>query len=162
MLFTLDGFLSERNFYTCLLVLVALCAAFVSGKLRVYIHTKRFSTPLRGPPSTSFLFGVQAATFTGDPGSVYEGWVNQYGSIFRFPRGIIASDKVVVTDLKAVTRLLARDTWNYVQHELQKHVLEAVVGPTCRTPAYILMVVDRRGSPSRGRRKSSTVSCWYT
>ncbi|GLB39979.1 putative cytochrome P450 [Lyophyllum shimeji] len=129
MTLTTDAFLSGSNLRPAFqLLCLALVSAFTLRQLRAYIHAKHISTPLSGPPSASLLFGVQPAIFTWDPAAVYERWVNQYGPIFRFPRGILASDKLVITDLKAVTSFLARDTWTYIQPQLQKDVLEAIIG----------------------------------
>ena len=136
MFSVIDEFLSRSGLPSYSLILIALLLGYVLTKLRDYFHAKWFMTPLHGLPSSSLFFGQQAVLFTMDPGAVYEQWVNQYGSVFRFPRGALASDKVVVTDLKAISSFLARDTWKYAQPDHQRNILLQIVSLSRLAPLF--------------------------
>jgi hypothetical protein len=84
---------------------------------------RRSSGPkLRGPPSTSRLWGVSSELFKSMDGSLYEAWCKVYGPVYQIPVALGAS-LVVVLDPKALGALFARDTSIYHQPGLNKTLL---------------------------------------
>jgi hypothetical protein len=62
-----------------------LCAGILASTALVYFqHRGRIkTTPLRGPPNPSFLFGIVAALEDQEAAAVaYEKWAQEYGSVF--------------------------------------------------------------------------------
>ena len=108
--------------------LVAACgAAYAAFSLvRSYRRNAR-ATHLSGPPSPSWLFGVTKLVLNNpDAPSIYEAWVEQYGPIFRAPAPL-GSDRVILTDPKAITHFYTSETWTYVQTKLSRVAIEGLV-----------------------------------
>lgn len=92
-----------------------------------YLSAKS-SLRLKGPPGTSFLFGLnQYINRSPDPGSLFEGWMLEYGSVFQLPP-VLGTKQIVICDPKAIAHLFARDTYEYVQLPAFKYFIEILIG----------------------------------
>ncbi|EMD31778.1 hypothetical protein CERSUDRAFT_119356 [Gelatoporia subvermispora B] len=93
------------------------------------VRRRWHTTPLRGPPSPSFLYGIkQVEAKQRQTHGVYNPWVATYGGAFRVaaPMG---TTRIVLTDPKAVAHVLSQDTWGYTHPGPEKAAIEAVLGP---------------------------------
>ncbi|EMD31784.1 hypothetical protein CERSUDRAFT_119362 [Gelatoporia subvermispora B] len=96
----------------------------ISRNVRRRLHT----TPLRGPPSPSFLWGVHhLVTKSWQTGDVYEQWSRTYGDAFRVA-ALMGATRVVVTDPKAATHVLSQDTWGYTHTSGSKGMIKNILG----------------------------------
>ncbi|KAF9256570.1 cytochrome P450 [Marasmius fiardii PR-910] len=75
--------------------------------------TRTVTTPLNGPPRKSLLFGVSGdPEFFKDPGSLYEGWGEEYGSAYTVPT-VLGDKRTILLDPKAVSNFYAKETTVY-------------------------------------------------
>ncbi|KIK19035.1 hypothetical protein PISMIDRAFT_161208 [Pisolithus microcarpus 441] len=78
--------------------------------LVAYAIYRRFTrtslSQLRGPKSTSFLFGNLLDLYQSMAGEAEFRWKNLYGSVVRV-KGILGEDQLVVSDPKALSRILS-------------------------------------------------------
>ncbi|KAI5985871.1 cytochrome P450 [Pisolithus albus] len=90
---------------------------------------RRFrTTRLRGPKSTSLLFGVAKELFTSpDTGTIFEEWSKKYGVAYEVPM-IFGRRRIVLCDPKAAAYLLSRDTWSYVGTAGNKEPVARTIG----------------------------------
>ena len=109
-------------------VAVFLGAAYLTATtVRSYRRRAR-ETPLAGPPNPSWLFGVTAKVLNNpDASSIYEAWVEQYGTVFRAPAPL-GANRVVLTDPKAITHFYTSETWTYCQTKLARVAIEGLFG----------------------------------
>lgn len=104
-------------------------------------------TPLGCPPRQSWLFGIRNL-IAGNPdaGSIYEAWIDEYGSVYRVPAPL-GSTRVVITDPKAIAHFYSVETWTYVQTKLARVAIEGLVRCTTSCSRFIkgeaLTFVDR-------------------
>ncbi|KAG6849383.1 hypothetical protein H0H93_008938 [Arthromyces matolae] len=85
-------------------------------------------TPLRGPRSQSFLFGLARVFRASDDASLLtEQWTKDYGPAFCVP-GAFGSKRVVIVDPKAVTHFYSKETFGYVQTPLARTFIERLFG----------------------------------
>ncbi|EMD31785.1 hypothetical protein CERSUDRAFT_100013 [Gelatoporia subvermispora B] len=92
------------------------------------VRRRLYTTPLRGPPSPSLLWGVQQLVLNSwQTGGVYEQWSGTYGSTFRVaaPMG---TSRIVMTDPKAATHVLSQDTWGYTHTGASKAIIKSILG----------------------------------
>ncbi|KAI0751771.1 cytochrome P450 [Daedaleopsis nitida] len=107
---------------------LALAAAYVVRSLVKSYRFRARSTPLAGPPSPSWLFGVTKLVMNNpDAPRIYEEWVQQYGSVFRAPSPF-GGNRVVLTDPKAIAHFYSVETWTYVQTRLARVAIEGLFG----------------------------------
>ncbi|KAG6852669.1 hypothetical protein C0991_010037 [Blastosporella zonata] len=86
------------------------------------------TSPLRGPPSPSLLFGLSRVIRNAEDVSVLtEQWANEYGSAFRVPIAL-GSGRIVIIDPKAVTHFYSKETFGYVQTPLARVFIERLFG----------------------------------
>ncbi|TBU29145.1 cytochrome P450 [Dichomitus squalens] len=106
-------------------VLAAVCFAYS------YIQTRRKvarATPLAGPPSPSWLFGVRhLVSNSPEAPAIYERWSEEFGSVYRIPAPL-GSTQVVLTDPKAIAHFYSEETWTYVQTKLSRVAIEGLFG----------------------------------
>ncbi|KAG1815929.1 cytochrome P450 [Suillus subaureus] len=96
----------------------------VSSALRWRLKT----TQLRGPPRTSFLYGVSHnIAASKDPGGMYDHWATKYGLAYMIP-SVFGKTVVVLCDPRAVAHFYARETWTYVQTPISLAILEPLIG----------------------------------
>ncbi|PIL36501.1 cytochrome P450 [Ganoderma sinense ZZ0214-1] len=106
---------------------VLLAVYFAHSALRARRKAAR-ETPLGCPPRQSWLFGVRKL-FANNPdaGSLYEAWIDQYGSVYRVPAPL-GRTQVVLTDPKAIAHFYSVETWTYVQTKLARVAIEGLLG----------------------------------
>ncbi|KAJ6598486.1 cytochrome P450 [Mycena vulgaris] len=97
-----------------------------------YLLTRRLgrrrTTPLKGPASSNFFFGMLPLLLEApDSGAIYEEWANEYGSVFAVP-SILGSKKVVLTDPKAIIHFYNKETYGYVATPHARRFLQRLVG----------------------------------
>ncbi|KZT67557.1 cytochrome P450 [Daedalea quercina L-15889] len=115
-------------------VTTALCGIFTLWVLLKVVQYRRrrahWSTPLSGPPSPSLLWGVSRliqGNDAQDPGSLFEEWSEQYGSVFRIPAAF-GTSKIVVCDPKAIQHFYSREAVGYVHTTMFRTGIESLVG----------------------------------
>ncbi|KAI6100328.1 cytochrome P450 [Pisolithus sp. B1] len=88
-------------------------AALWALRTVIQAFRKRFrTTRLRGPKSTSLLFGVAKDLFaSSDTGTIFEEWSKEYGVAYEVPM-IFGKKRIVLCDPKAAAYLLSKDTWS--------------------------------------------------
>ena len=73
------------------------------------------TTPLRGPPSKSLLFGLSNYIRKYPDSSVlHERWTEEYGSVYSVPTSL-GSTQVMLADPKAIASFFAQGTVTYVR-----------------------------------------------
>ncbi|KAG1818536.1 cytochrome P450 [Suillus subaureus] len=86
------------------------------------------TTQLRGPPRTSFIYGVSHDIVSSkDSGGMYERWTTEYGVAYMIP-SVLGQTRIVLCDPRAIAHFYARETWTYVQTPLSLTLLETSVG----------------------------------
>ncbi|KAG0700467.1 cytochrome P450 [Suillus ampliporus] len=86
------------------------------------------TTQLRGPPRSSFLYGVSNDPVSSqDSAATYERWAEEYGAVYMIPN-VPGQTRIMLCDPKAIAHFYARETWTYVRTPLALTILEAVVG----------------------------------
>ncbi|KAG1849944.1 cytochrome P450 [Suillus subalutaceus] len=86
------------------------------------------TTQLRGPPRTSFIYGVSHDVASSkDSGGMYERWAMEYGVAYMIP-SVLGQTRIVLCDPRAIAHFYARETWTYVQTPLSLALLESSVG----------------------------------
>ncbi|KAI0829191.1 cytochrome P450 [Trametes gibbosa] len=103
-------------------------AVYVLYKLARSFRKRSHATPLSGPPSPSWLFGVSKVVGNHpSTSSLYEQWAEQYGSVYRVPSPL-GSSRVVLTDPKAIAHFYSLETFTYVQTTLSRVAIENLFG----------------------------------
>ncbi|KAF9224554.1 cytochrome P450 [Gyrodon lividus] len=88
------------------------------------------TTRLRGPSSTSLLYGVgKDLAESSDAGAMYEAWVEEYGVVYQVP-STLGQTRIVLADPKAIAHFYARETWTYVLTAVVKVFFEKGVSAT--------------------------------
>ncbi|PPR04921.1 hypothetical protein CVT24_007165 [Panaeolus cyanescens] len=123
-----------------------LFSAFISLGILLEIWRKaNRSLPLRGPPSGNLFLGVSRQINLCTRGTLlFEGWVKEYGPVFKIPI-VMGGESLVICDPNLASRILAKDTTDYVKGPGMKAIAETVVGKG---------VVWAEGESHRRQRKS--------
>ncbi|KAG1842983.1 cytochrome P450 [Suillus subalutaceus] len=86
------------------------------------------TTQLRGPPRTSFIYGVSHDLASSqDSAEMYERWATEYGVAYMIP-GVLGQTRIVLSDPRAIAHFYARETWTYVLTPLALVLMEASMG----------------------------------
>ncbi|KAG2151473.1 cytochrome P450 [Suillus clintonianus] len=86
------------------------------------------TTQLRGPPRTSFLYGVSRDLVSSDNNAaMYEQWTEEYGVVYMIP-AVLGKTRLVLSDPRAIAHFFARESWTYVQTPLSLALIESLVG----------------------------------
>ncbi|KAG1873850.1 cytochrome P450 [Suillus subluteus] len=86
------------------------------------------TTQLRGPPRTSFIYGVSNDIASSkDSATMYEHWAQEYGVAYIIP-SVLGQTRIVLSDPKAIAHFYARESWTYVQTPLSLALIENLVG----------------------------------
>ncbi|KAG2125601.1 cytochrome P450 [Suillus cothurnatus] len=86
------------------------------------------TTQLRGPPRTSFIYGISRDLASSkDSAGMYERWATEYGVAYMIP-SILRRTEIVLCDPKAIAHFYARETWTYVQTPLSLVLMESSMG----------------------------------
>uniref|UniRef100_P9WEI2 Cytochrome P450 monooxygenase claW n=1 Tax=Ampulloclitocybe clavipes TaxID=56467 RepID=CLAW_AMPCV len=92
------------------------------------IRRRSSTTPLKGPPSESFIFGLrQIIHKSEDSDALYEQWADKYGSVYQVSEPM-GSKRVVLCDPKAILHLYSKDTFDFVQTEINRLFLGKYFG----------------------------------
>ncbi|KAL4063862.1 hypothetical protein J3A83DRAFT_4285672 [Scleroderma citrinum] len=80
-----------------------------------HVTKKRFRTrKLRGPPSTSLLYGVGKDILESpDPGTMFKAWAKEYNGVYEIPI-ILSQKRIALCDAKTLAHVFSKDTWTYV------------------------------------------------
>ena len=85
------------------------------------------TTRLRGPPSTSVIYGVSNDLISSkDTAIMYELWAEEYGVVYKIPTAL-GRTKIVLCDPKAIAHYYARETWTYVLTPFSLMSIEGLV-----------------------------------
>ncbi|KAJ7185765.1 cytochrome P450 [Mycena filopes] len=85
-------------------------------------------TPLKGPSSYNFLFGMLPYLMKApDAGAIYEGWAAQYGAVYSIP-SVLGRRKIILTDPKALAHFFSRETYGYVATPQGRRFAEKLIG----------------------------------
>ncbi|KAG2151472.1 cytochrome P450 [Suillus clintonianus] len=105
------------------------------------------TTQLRGPPRTSFLYGVSNDLVSSkDSAAMYEHWAKEYGVAYMIP-AVLGQTRIVLSDPRAIAHFYARESWTYVQTPLTLALLESVAGRG---------IMSSQGESHRRQRKALT------
>ncbi|KAG1882689.1 cytochrome P450 [Suillus subluteus] len=105
------------------------------------------TTQLRGPPRTSFIYGVLNDLISSkDSATMYEHWAQEYGVVYMIP-SVFGQTKIVLTDPRAIAHFYARESWTYVQTPFSLALVENMVGRG---------IIWSRGESHRRQRKALT------
>ncbi|TFK28618.1 cytochrome P450 [Coprinopsis marcescibilis] len=118
---------------TALLVLT-----FVAGSLYTKYRSGVKTTKLPGPPSHNPFFGLFAhIRKSTNQVLLYDNWAKDYGPVYSLPMGFGHTD-VVITDVKAASHFLARDTMSYQQTPFSRVIINLLINLvlTTLTPSY--------------------------
>ncbi|EPQ54006.1 cytochrome P450 [Gloeophyllum trabeum ATCC 11539] len=95
-----------------------LCTGLAVLTLLAVVRTQRVTpnaTLLRGPPSSSILWGVRRSIRqTANPGALYERWERLYGGAYEIT-GVAGSKEVILTDSMALSHFYAKDGSSYAR-----------------------------------------------
>ncbi|KAH7890187.1 cytochrome P450 [Phlebopus sp. FC_14] len=107
---------------------VAIAALWVLSKVVRAARRRLKTTRLRGPPSTSLMYGVgKSVVDSPDSGAMYEAWAKEYGVVYEIP-STLGQRKIVLCDPKAIAYYYARETWTYVLTPFSKQAIERGFG----------------------------------
>lgn len=93
---------------------------------------------LRGPTTSSWMFGVSKDLQHGDSGILFENWATQYGPAFQVP-GPFGSRRTVLFDAKAISYFFQKETFTFRQSNFSKKAIANIVShATCYVPITLL------------------------
>ncbi|KAI8984875.1 cytochrome P450 [Trametes punicea] len=119
--------LDIRPVSTGILVLLAIAIYLLYKLGQLFLKPVR-TTPLAGPPSPSWLFGIREASGnSNDAVALYEAWADQYGAVYRVPAAF-GSTRVILTDPKAIAHFYSLETFTYVHTKLYRVAIEHMFG----------------------------------
>ncbi|KAL5488445.1 hypothetical protein ACEPAI_6563 [Sanghuangporus weigelae] len=95
--------------------------------LDVFLLAIDETTKLKGPPSSSWIFGVTKEVFKGDSGALYEQWAKEYGPVYQIPTPL-GGRRTILTDPKAVAYFYSKETFTCVQSNFSKRLIENLLG----------------------------------
>jgi cytochrome P450 len=102
---------------------------FLYTLLTSYLRHRRLTkgTPLRGPPSHSFIFGSRLfAMSSPDPDRIFEQWAHDYGSVYRVADAL-GTTRVMIADPKALAHFYSKEGYGYVHTKSFKILLNHLV-----------------------------------
>ncbi len=109
----------------CLLGVASLGSYVVS---RLIQRCWNVTTPLLGPPSSSWLLGAsKTLADSDDKVRIYQQWAIQYGHVYRIT-GIFGSSEIILCDPKAVAHFYSKETLTYVRPAAIRLFISTFVG----------------------------------
>ncbi|KAF9237033.1 cytochrome P450 [Melanogaster broomeanus] len=106
----------------------AALALWASVELMRITRRRLRTTRLKGPPSSSWVYGVgKQLKEADDPGAMYEAWAKEYGPVYEVP-STLGGTRIVLCDPKAMAHFYAKETWTYIQIPAHKAATEALFG----------------------------------
>ncbi|KAL5512215.1 hypothetical protein ACEPAG_3500 [Sanghuangporus baumii] len=112
---------------SCLDVFLLVVGSWMLYKLIQAVRLRFKTTKLKGPPSSSWIFGVTKEVFKGDAGELYEQWAKEYGPVYQIPTPL-GGRRTILTDPKAVAHFYSKETFTYVQSNFSKRIIENLLG----------------------------------
>ena len=96
--------------------------------LLIFKVCRSFTTQLklRGPPPSSWLFGVSKDLAKGDSGALFEKWASEFGPAFYVP-GPFGSRRIVLFDAKSISYFFTKETFSFRQSEFAKKAIASIV-----------------------------------
>lgn len=86
------------------------------------------TTPLQGPPSESFLYGVgKHIRSARDAGALYEAWAEEYGPVYAAP-STLGNKRIILCDPKAIAHFHSKESRTYIQTPFNKKSFAILVG----------------------------------
>ncbi|KAJ6579602.1 cytochrome P450 [Mycena vulgaris] len=109
--------------------LVLLLLALWLGTKILYSRRGSHSTKLRGPPSTSRIFGLSRYVMQAGPdiSAIYEEWAARYGPVYEIPFAF-GFKKIVITDPMALAHFYNSERTVYVRTESDRLFLGRLFG----------------------------------
>jgi hypothetical protein len=101
-------------------------ATWLAYRLVTTVRRRLHTTRLNGPPASSWLYGVSKEVFVGDSGTLYEGWMDEYGAVFQVPT-VMGSRRTMLCDPRAIAHVYARETNIYMKNSFAKAFIENIV-----------------------------------
>ncbi|KAG5650385.1 hypothetical protein H0H81_012428 [Sphagnurus paluster] len=96
------------------LLVFSVSVAFVAVWLAT-VYRRPHTTSLKGPPSTSLMFGVTKDLFEADDtGIIYEQWEKEFGPVYSIP-STLGSQEIILCDPKAIAHHYSNDCFKYQQ-----------------------------------------------
>ena len=125
---SLHGMISAIPKLTPSNTLIPLFILFIAFRLFRF-----FSNPtlpkLKGPPNPNFIWGTLWEVNTSrDKGATYGRWAAKYGPVFEIPAQF-GGRHIIISDPKAVTHFLSKDTFNYIGTNYSKAFIKKFFGP---------------------------------
>ncbi|KAG2066949.1 cytochrome P450 [Suillus decipiens] len=109
-------------------IVVSFAALWTVAKVSRALRWRLKTTQLRGPPRTSFIYGVSHdLALSEDSGGMYERWATEYGVVYMIP-SVLGQTRIVLCDPRAIAHFYARETWTYVQTPVSLALLEESIG----------------------------------
>jgi len=108
--------------------LAAAVAAILVWKIAAFIIScnKSYLPNLPGPPSPSWIYGNTVEIFEAETATKYEGWVKQYGHVFKF-KDMLNHDVLYTMDTRALTHILNHSN-DYQKPAVVRAGLSRIVG----------------------------------
>ncbi|KLO13810.1 cytochrome P450 [Schizopora paradoxa] len=116
-------------------VLIGATAVWLLYEVIRALHSRSKGVKLRGPKSTSWLFGLSRETSfqAEDQGALaFENWAKQYGDVYNAP-GAFGSTRFVIFDPKAIQYFYSKETFTFVQSTFSKRAIAAATGKNLLT-----------------------------
>ncbi|KAG2066948.1 cytochrome P450 [Suillus decipiens] len=109
-------------------IVVSFAALWAVVKVSRALRWRLKTTQLRGPPRTSFIYGVSHDLASSqDSGGMYERWATEYGVVYMIP-SVLGQTRIVLCDPRAIAHFYARETWTYVKTPVSLALLDASIG----------------------------------
>ncbi|KAJ6579607.1 cytochrome P450 [Mycena vulgaris] len=108
---------------------VSLLLALWLGSKILYSRRGSHSTKLRGPPSTSRIFGLSRYIMQAGPdiSAIYEEWAARYGPVYEIP-ATFGRKNIVLTDPKALAHFYNSERTVYVKTESTRLSISRLFG----------------------------------
>ncbi|KAF8548042.1 cytochrome P450 [Imleria badia] len=120
----INNILSHTPSLSAFNAVIACTAVLAFIKLMRMSRNRLRTTKLRGPPSSSFAYGVGKILLEADdPASIYESWAHEYGAAYDVPSTLLRR-RIILYDPKAIAHFHAKQSWTYVRTPFAKKALE--------------------------------------
>ena len=101
-------------------------ASWLVFQLYRFFRIRFKTTRLRGPKSTSLVFGLARSLSDGDSSICYEEWMEEYGPVYQVP-AVAGSKRTVLCDPKAIAHYYSLEPWTYTHPAISKRLIENLV-----------------------------------
>lgn len=112
---------------TLIAIFLPVYGVWLISKAVRFLRRRARTTPLKGPPRTSLIFGESRFLQEHqDSAFAYEQWAEEYGMAFRVPI-VMGRSVLVLCDPKAIQHCYSKETLGYAQTPMAKILLENFV-----------------------------------